>query len=1129
MKVLSPRSLLLLFLLIIISVIGTSSWAAVPIQLASAPDLSPDGGQLAFSWRGDIWTVPIGGGTARQLTADPANDDQPKYSPDGKRLAFISDRDGSRQVYLMPAAGGEPERLTYHTEGYSLEEWFPDGQTILVSATRDHFWRHGERFFSISTKPRSGEKPLFDGFGSAGRLSPDGKRLLFVREGTRWWRKGYVGSQAGQVWQYEFATGKFRSIVRDPHGSRHPLWHPDGKSFYYVSGQSGSFNLWQRQLGSAKETQLTEFPDDSVTMACIARNGSVIVFRHLFDFYSFRPGKDKNPQRLVINYNGDVARAPLIRRTLRSATDVSFSKDGLEVAFIAGGDVWVMDTELREPVQITDTAEEERQVLFAPDGSSILFASDSGEQCDIWKATRDQADVYWWQNKTFTLKKLTNDPETETQLSWSPTGEQIAFVKSRGDFWVMRPDGKGARRVFESWNAPSYDWSPDGKWLVYSQSNNDFNSDIFIAPLDARREPFNLSMHPDNDYGPSWSPDGMMIAFTGRHIGEETDIFYVYLKAAKSEEGSRDRKLEKAVEKMKKGRKKPPASAAKPAPTSKAGTEKSAAGKKEEPAKKKDEGESKQAAAKPAAAKPAAPKIKPVEIDFEGLRDRIRRVSIPNSRESGLFWSHDSKKLAFTASINAKPGTYTISPPESTTPKLLSSSTGMGPRWLSTGNQILWLSKGVPGTLSGTTGQSTSYTFSVRQSIDVGTRFETTFMQCWREMRDNFYDHRHNNRNWDAIYRKYATMAKQAVDGRALSDVVNMMLGELNGSHLGFYYMSRGRRSSVPTSTSSTGVWRETTAHLGLRFDPRHKGPGLKVRDVILDGPADKAKSHIEAGETVLSIDGTVVDPAMDLTVVLNGPLDRDITLKVRDAKGKERTVVLRPYTYGQARSALYEMWIRHNQDLVEKASNGKLGYLHIRGMDMTSFYRFEQELYKVGFEKDGLLIDVRENGGGSTTDRLLTALTQPVHAITVPRGGGRGYPHDRQVYATWHKPITVLCNQNSFSNAEIFSHSIKTLKRGHVVGVTTSGSVISTGGTGIMDTGYLRLPFRGWFLLNGKDMELNGAEPHYVVWPLPAELPAGKDRQLQKAISVLQADVKKWQQRPSPKLETASELRASK
>ena len=313
--------------------------------------------------------------------------------------------------------------------------------------------------------------------------------------------------------------------------------------------------------------------------------------------------------------------------------------------------------------------------------------------------------------------------------------------------------------------------------------------------------------------------------------------------------------------------------------------------------------------------------------------------------------------------------------------------------------------------------------------------------------------------------------------------------------------------------------------HLGVRFDPEYAGPGLKIRDVIPESPADHKKTRLEAGEIITRIDGTNVDPSIDLTVVLNGLSDRDIHLTVNNKAGKEREVTIRPMSQTAARAQLYRAWIRQNQKAVEERSNGTLGYLHISAMDMPSFFKFEEELYNAGAGKDGLIIDVRENGGGSTTDHLLTALTQPKHAITVPRGGGPGYPHDRTVYASWNKPIVVLCNQNSYSNAEIFSHAIKTLKRGHLVGVTTAGGVISTGGVPIMDVGFLRLPFRGWFLSeNGEDMELHGAKPDFTVWPEPGELPRGKDSQLAKGVDVLLADVEKWKRQPRPKLKKATE-----
>lgn len=1081
--------------------------AAHPVKLVSSPAVSPDGKQIAFSWRGDIWLVPVDGGQAKPLTTHEAADRQPVFSPDGQRIAFISNRRGSDQVYVMPVSGGEATQLTFHTEGYALEQWYPDGESILTCGTRDHFWRHTKRFFTIRTKPRTGESLLFDARGHDAAVSPDGKSVLFVRGGTRWWRKGYRGSQAGRIWLYNIADQSFRKVTEHPTGCRYPMWAPNGKQFYYVSGEGGTFNLWRGKLGSDKAEQLTAFSDDSVVFPAIARNGSVIVFRHLFDLYSFRPGKDKTPRKIEITYSGDEHRPPTLRRTLRRSTDVAYSSDGLEVAFIAGGDVWVMDTELREPKQITDTAEEERDLAFSPNNEALLFVSDKGQQSDIWSATRDKPDQYWWRNETFKLKKLTDDSAVEGSLSWSPSGDQVAFVKSPGDLWVMQPDGKQPHRVIESWNAPDYDWSPDGKWFVYSVDNNDFNSEVFIVPVDGSRDPFNVSMHPRDDEAPVWSPDGSRIAFTGRRFATEVDVYYVVLREEKEDESSRDRKLEKAIEKMKKARKKSRAGSAK-----KQSASSSDQGKPDEK-KEKDAGESTDS-------ENDHGKKEPLVIDFDGLHDRIHRIAIPNSREHHLFWSPDSKKLAFIAEVDGKGGTYAVEFPSDLKPKRLTSKTGTHARWIKPGNQILWLSGGLPASFSASNGKSRAYGFSVKQRTNVAKRYETAFMQCWRAMRDNFYDKRLNNRNWDAIYRKYAPMAREAVDMNALVKVVHLMLGELNASHLGF-------RSQSSNSSTSDG-WHDTTAHLGLRFDPEYKGPGLKVRDVILDGAADKAGSRIAAGEIVLSIDGTDVDPAMDLTKVLNGPLERDIALRVKNADGDERAVVIRPMSYAAARTTLYEMWVRHNRDVVEEASEGRLGYLHIRAMNMHSFYRFEEELFKVGCGKDGLIIDVRENGGGFTTDHLLTALTQPDHAITVPRGGGPGYPHHRRVYATWKKPIVVLCNQNSFSNAEIFSHAIKTLKRGRLVGVPTSGSVISTGSTSIMDIGSLRIPFRGWFLIhNGADMELNGAAPHVTVWPMPGEIPAGKDRQLEKALQMLQTDVKHWKKRKQSELQTAAEKRS--
>ncbi|MHB8900214.1 MAG: DPP IV N-terminal domain-containing protein, partial [Thermoguttaceae bacterium] len=682
-----PRNTIVLALPLLLASAAGSLVAQETVRLASSPSLSPDGSRLAFSWRGDIWIVPSRGGLARPLTLDPARDTSPVFSPDGKSIAFNSDRNGAQHAYVMPAAGGTPRQLTFHSEGCTVEAWYPDGRSLLVNAGRDHFWKHEQRFFRISAEKSSAEELLFDDYGRSGVLSPDGKRLLFTREGTAWWRKGYRGSQ---VWLYEIDAPKFRKRAGHPAEARYPLWAPDGKGFYYVAGEDNASNLWYQQLQGGRKTQLTSFQDDSVVMPCIAANGKTLVFRHLFDLYRLETGAGQAPVRLDIRVRADVAADSVQRRRLDKADDVAFSDDGLEVAMISGGDLWVMDTELREPRQVTSTPEEERDPVFTPDGKSILFVSDSGGQCDLWKADRADPARFWWQNSRFPLTRLTDDPEVERDLRVSPAGTDVAFVRGLGDLWLIGADGKNPRRLLEPWTRPEFDWSPDGKWLVYARADDQFNRDVWIWPIDGSRQPLNLSRHPDNDGNPVWSPDGKAIAFTGSRFGTEVDIFLVYLAKAEDETTARDRKLREAVEKIQRVRSKPASPPAGAAPAAGA-----PAAAKTEPEKSDPKNESPQAGGNDqnkghvATAAPEK-KLPEVKIDFDGLGDRIRRVSIGDATEQRLFWSHDSKRLAFAARVNGQEGTYTISPPDDLAPKLLVAKTGYHARWIAQANQVLW-------------------------------------------------------------------------------------------------------------------------------------------------------------------------------------------------------------------------------------------------------------------------------------------------------------------------------------------------------------------------------------------------------------------------------------------------------
>ncbi len=1119
-----------------------------PIRLPMSFDVSPDGAQVVFAWNGDLWRASTGGGRAMRLTTHTATDATPRYSPDGKHIAFVSTRDAGNQIYVMPVDGGRPSQLTWHTDGYSLEGWYPDGSAVLATASRDAHWRHASRFMRIERSGRTAERALFNAFGRDGDLSPDGTRIAFVREGERWWRRGYRGPRAAQLWIRDLDAKTYAKVSEDGIPHEWPLFAPDGAHLYYVSEKSGSRNLWKLAIASGERTQLTRFRDHDVTFPRLSRDGSTIVFRMGFDLWTM-PTAGGDAKKIALVYDGDTMHPTTERRRLQSATAVAYTDDGKQIAFIAGDALWVMDRELREPRRVTSTVSAQQGVRFTKDGNALYFIGTGGGRVDIFKATRKNPKHYWWRNDAFAVKRITDDDAVESSLDLRPDGKRLSFVRAGGELWTMKLDGSDATQVVASWNAPRYDWSPDGKWFVYSVQDNDFNSDVWIVKADGSKPPYNVSRHPDRDTSPVWSPDGRRIAFIGQRTHSEADVYYVNLRKDDEETSSRDRKLKKALDAMKSGKSAGKGSTGAQRPSSdrpRRGGRRRRGGEQDPPAQdppakakpkpKKaaapkgddDEKKKKDDKKKPTKKKaPAKKKPKPVRIDFDRLYKRIHRISVRNSRESGLIWSLDSKSLYFNATVDGARGVYSVKIPEGGTPKKVSTSGLSGARWIPKAKAIGGLSSGTPATMSAT-GSRKTYAFDVRDERDVRAHRLAAFDVAWGTMRERFYDGEFNGLDWNAIREKYRPAAAACAGTREFETVVNMMLGELNASHMGFR-ASRGGggRFARRGGATRSRTWQPSTVHLGVRFDLERDEPGLRVTDVIPGGPAEKGKTRLRVGDVITSIDGVAVDAKTDLTTVLNRTTDHDYRLAVTNAKGKKRTIPFRATSTRAVRRLLYEKMLVDGRDKTEALSKGRLGYLHIAGMNWPSFERFEAEIYAVGYGKEGLVIDVRDNGGGSTTDHLLTVLCQPRHAITVPRRGGRGYPQDRRVYSTWHKPIVVLCNQNSYSNAEIFSHAVKNLGRGQLVGVQTAGGVISTGSARVLDMGSIRVPFRGWFLPDGEDMELCGAMPDHVVWPKPGELPAGIDRQLEKAVEVLLGECDDAKKKPIVKLRYARERRA--
>ena len=1032
------------------------------IQLQSSATITPDSKTLVFAWAGDIWTSSLQGGKASRLTYHPAPDDTPKVSRDGKFVFFNSDRTGSEQVFRIPIQGGTPDQITFHSEGSSLEDLHPTKPVILVRGYRDHSGRRPYRLIEKNLNPKEDEEIIFDANARYGRYSPDGKKLLIVRDGAPTYRKGYEGAQASRLWLYDFTKETFTEPVKDKTGCRYPIWAPDGKSLYYVTSRSGAYNIWQHHFDKEGDRQITQYTDDSVFAPAISADGKTIVYRHLLDLHTISTQGKASPEKIDLYHRTTLEHPESETLTFRSTRDATDTPTGLEWAFEAGGEIWAMDTLLKEPNQLTNSPALESDIYFAKNGKYLYYKKDNGVIVNYWRMSKTNSKEFWWNAESFDHQPITKGPKQKYSFSLSPDEEQIAYVEYPGTLYLAKSDGSEARKLIEGWASPSYVWSPDGNHIAYAVQDYNYNSDIYIIATDGKSEPINVSRHPDSDYSPVWSPDGKILAFAGRRHSTQTDLFFVHLRRKTHFRSDRDTKIESARRAMSKD---PQYKEEKKEETTEAKTEKP---------KKEDEDSQD-------------------PIDFEDLYKRIQRIPLNGMSLSRLHWMPDSKNLTFQSDgsihrVEAKAGAK---------PAVMAKASGPIIRY-SDNDKIYLVADGVPSFF--TKGRLSSYSFTIPINRDRVQYQRMGFKIAWRVLRDRFYDGRLNNRDWDKIRTKYELAAANAPTANEYARVMALLLGELNASHMGFY------PNDFPKQWKFNEAWRSFTPHLGVRLDKKNQ-----VTFVHPNGPADRPGSRLHIGDRILKVDDQAIRSDVSLTRTLNGRLDRDIHLSVKGEKDEApREVIIRPISYSQARALAQSAHLDKRNTRVKNASKDKIGYLHVARMMWDEFEKFEHHIYERGAGKDGLIIDVRDNGGGFTCDHLLTVLTQPMHAYTVGRNGATGYPQDRHVYASWNKPIVVICNQNSFSNAEIFSHAIKTIDRGKLVGTPTAGGVISTGSATILELGRMRLPGRGWFLPhNGEDMELYGAVPHFIVDVRPGDLSSGKDPQLDKAIEVLKKEVK--------------------
>ncbi|TBN06362.1 PDZ domain-containing protein [Hyunsoonleella flava] len=1053
--------------------------------LINFPAISPDGQTIAFNYQGDIWTASVNGENPRRLTVHEAYDTKPVWSPDGKHIAFISERFGNNDVYVMPVTGGMPKRLTYHSASDVITDYTADGY-ILFSTRRNFVQVEREGETHIISEDGGTPKRYLDATGFDAALSPNGKFVVFVKGSCRLEREAYRGPANRDIWLYDIKNDNYTKLTDYDGNDFYPQWG-DNNTIYFQSSRSGKYNVHQLKINDSGAktgavSQITDFIDMGIFSYQISKNGTDLIMTKGNTIYVVN-AKTKAQKNVNIDIASDYRFDPVVHKTFSSnVSDIAISPNGKYAAINIRGEIFVRETakDKKRTVNLTKSSFRDTDATWLND-STLLFISDRDGQKDVYLVKSDndnESDIF--KTLKHKIERITKTTDDENNLVLSPDGKSIVYNLGRGKLVVANIDSKGKmsnkKTLLDGWATPSgASWSPDSKWLAYSLSNLDFNSEIYIHKADNSSTPINISMHPKQDRGPVWSPDGKKLMFSSNRNNSDYDVWFTWLTKADWEKTAEDweEDTDDSKEKDKKGDKK-------------------------DDKTKKDK----------------KPKVKPTVIDFDDIHERQVQVTSYVGGEFGQLFSKDSKTIYYTTGNGSRGDAETESDlfkikwDGKDRKALTTKSTRPSNITVDKKRSKLYLTKrGSLSSINLSNDKSESLSFSAKMDIDYNIESQQIFNEAWKAINDGFYDPNFHGQNWESLRKKYEPLALNASTRTDFQRMFNWMLGQINASHMGLYRVE-----------TREDLQRERTGLLGVEVEPTSNG-NLKVVSVVPTMPGDRSSSQILLGDVITSVNGNALNKSTNVYEFLEGTANEKIYLEINRG-GTSKEIVIRPKSSNRAEN--YNAWVKERKRLTDKYSNGKLGYIHIQGMNWTSFERFERELTAAGLGKEGIVIDVRFNGGGWTTDYLMAVLNVKQHAYTVPRGAAKNleteqtkfinhYPYsERLPLASWTKPSIALCNQNSYSNAEIFSHAYKTLDIGTLVGVPTFGAVISTGGTGLIDGSYVRMPFRGWYVKATKEnMELGPAVPDIVVYNNPDDKAKNRDTQLKKAVDELLTQLK--------------------
>ena len=1074
----------------------------IGLQVAAQPlwmrynVISPQGDKIAFCYKGDVYVVPTGGGKALQLTTSSSHETQPIWSPDGKTIAFASDRNGNYDIYTVSVEGGVAQRITTNSAYETPLAFSPDGKEIYFSAQIQKPAENIQfpagwitELYKISVKGGRPEQVVAVPVCSLS-FDKDGKSFLYYdRKGSEnIWRKHHVSSVARDVVYYDAKKGTHTILTTNVGEDRDPRYLPGYNEVVFLSERNnGSFNVYKAPANNLEQVEaVTHFQTHPVRFLSVANDG-LLCYGYMGEIYTQRIGSE--PKKVNIEIVNDLEPEQLVKQDFKGAGNFSLSSDGKLIAFVSRGEVFVTGVdEYATTKQITHTPQAERSPSFSKDGRTLVYASERDGYWNIYQATIARKEDFNFAYATLIDEKplFPNDGIERSNPDYSPDGKEIAFVENRNILKVYNIASKEVRQITDGtqhYGSLGYEWSPDGKWFALTLITHmrDPYSDVGIVSASGDKKIYNITESAYFDDDPQWVLDGNAIIYNSDRYGmrshaswgSQRDAFIAFLNQDAYDKfrlNKEEYALLKETEKGKKNDKKDEA-------------------KKEEKSDKKKDKKDKKDDDKDGKKDEKPKEAKKIEVALEHLQDRVIRLTPMSSNLSGMALSKDGEKLYFMTSFEKGYDLWELDVREKSM-KILKKM-GQGGAYLAVRDDNIYLLSGNNLQKVDKNGKSTSIKCDATMELDLAAEREYMFDHVFLQIEKRFFMKDHHGVDLALMKEAYQPFLAHINNNYDFSEMLSELLGELNVSHTGSGYRP--------------GSKGDATAEFGVLFDLDYNGDGLKIAEVVEGGSFDKKSSKVKAGSIIEKIDGVQIKKGMDYYPLLNNKRGKTVLVTVSDG-GKTWDETVKPISHSTMNELLYNRWVKHNEETVKKLSNGRLGYVHIRSMGDASYRDVYSQILGKYNLCDGIVIDTRFNGGGRLHEDIEILFSGEKYLEQVINDSVACVMPSRR----YNKPSVMLIGEANYSNAHGTPWVYKYKKMGSLVGMPVPGTMSSVTWETLQDPSlYFGLPVVGYRTEQGNWLENTQLEPDIKVRNTPEKMAEGVDEQLEAAVKELLKEVK--------------------